>query len=32
MTFEKLQKVLFKCYSKELCYPKMQKNWNENNK
>lgn len=29
---EKLQKTLSKCYTKELCYPKVSGDWNENNK
>lgn len=32
MTIENIQKVLLECYSKELCYPKVRDNWNENNK
>lgn len=32
MNIEKLQKALLDCYSIDLCYPKIQKNWNENNK
>jgi hypothetical protein len=29
---EKIQKVLLECYSKDLCYPKVQDNWNDSNK
>lgn len=32
MTIENVQKVLLECYSKDLCYPKVQDDWNENNK
>ncbi len=32
MNIEKLQKALLKCYSKDLCYPKIQDKWNDNNK
>ena len=32
MTIERLQKILMECYSKDLCYPKVQNEWNENNK
>ena len=32
MDLENLQKVLFECYSKELCYPKVQDNWSKDNK
>ena len=32
MTIEKLQKILMECYSKDLCYPKVQNNWNKKNK
>ena len=32
MNIENIQKVLLECYSKELCYPKVRNNWNENNK
>ncbi len=32
MEVKHLQKALFSCYSKDLCYPKIQENWNEENK
>ena len=32
MNIENLQKILLECYSKDLCYPKMQDEWNENKK
>ncbi len=32
MNIENIQKVLLECYSKDLCYPKIQDNWNEFNK
>lgn len=32
MTIEKLKKSLLKCYSKDLCYIKVQDRWNESNK
>ncbi len=32
MNIENIQKLLLDCYSKDLCYPKIQNNWNENNK
>lgn len=32
MNIENIQNLLLTCYSKDLCYPKAQKNWNENNK
>ena len=32
MNIENIQKVLLECYSKDLCYPKVQNNWNDNNK
>lgn len=32
MTIEKLKKSLLKCYSKDLCYIKVQDQWNESNK
>ncbi len=32
MNIENIQKVLLECYSKNLCYPKVQDDWNENNK
>ena len=32
MSIETLQEILIECYSKALCYPKVQNNWNENNK
>lgn len=32
MNIENIQKSLLECYSKDLYYPKVQDNWNENNK
>ena len=32
MNIENIQKVLLECYSKDLCYPKVQDDWNDNNK
>ncbi|MCM1053505.1 MAG: hypothetical protein NC483_05990 [Ruminococcus sp.] len=32
MNIENIQKVLLECYSKDLCYSKVQDDWNENNK
>lgn len=32
MNIDELSKKLYLCYSKELCYPKIKENWNENNK
>ena len=32
MIIEKLKKTLLKCYSKDLCYIKVQDQWNESNK
>ena len=32
MTIEKLKKTLLECYSKDLCYIKVQDRWNESNK
>lgn len=32
MNIENIKKVLLECYSKDLCYPKVQDGWNENNK
>lgn len=32
MNIENIQALLFNCYSKDLCYPKIQDNWNEDNK
>lgn len=32
VTVENIQKVLLECYSKDLCYPKVQDDWSENNK
>lgn len=31
MNIENIQKTLLECYSKNLCYPKVQDNWNDNN-
>lgn len=27
MEIEKLKRILYSCYSKELCYPKIKENW-----
>lgn len=32
MNVKKLKENLLECYSKDLCYPKVQNEWNENNK
>jgi len=32
MNIDELSKILYLCYSKELCYPKIKENWNKNNK
>lgn len=32
MNIEKIKGALLECYSKDLCYPKVQNEWNENNK
>ncbi len=32
MTIENIQNVLLKCYSKDLCYSKVQDDWSEFNK
>ncbi len=32
MNIENMQKVLLECYSKNLCYPKVQEGWSEFNK
>lgn len=32
MNIENIQKTLLECYPKDLCYPKVQDNWNDNNK
>ena len=32
MNIENIQKVLLECYSKDLCYPKVQDDWDESNK
>lgn len=32
MDINVLENQLFKCYSSDLCYPKVASNWNENNK
>ena len=32
MNIDNIQIVLLDCYSKDLCYPKVQGAWNENNK
>lgn len=32
MNIKNIQKVLLECYSKDLCYPKLQDDWDENNK
>ena len=32
MNIENIQKILLECYSKDLCYPKVQDDWDDNNK
>lgn len=32
MNIEELEKILYDCYSKDLCYYKVQNEWNESNK
>ena len=32
MNIENIKELLLKCYRKDLCYPKVQNEWNENNK
>lgn len=32
MNIENIKEALLQCYSKDLCYPKVQDNWNESNK
>lgn len=32
MNIKNIQKVLLECYSKDLCHPKVQCDWNENNR
>ena len=32
MNIKNIQKVLLECYSKDLCYSKVQRDWNENNR
>lgn len=32
MNIKNIQKVLLECYSKDLCYPNVQCDWNENNR
>lgn len=32
MNIKDLKEQLYKCYSKDLCYPKIRDNWDENNK
>ena len=32
MNIKNIQKELLECYSKDLCYPKVQCDWNENNR
>lgn len=32
MTSQELEKLLVGCYSEDLCYPKVRKEWNNNNK
>lgn len=32
MTLKDLQKALYNCYAKDLCYPSVQKSWSEENK
>ena len=32
MNIENIKEILSECYSKDLCYPKVQNEWNDNNK
>ena len=32
MDLKYLQELLYKCYTKELCFPKVSQNWSEDNK
>lgn len=32
MSIEDIKEILLNCYSKDLCYPKIQNKWNNNNK
>ena len=32
MNIENVKEILLECYSKDLCYPKLQNEWNKNNK
>lgn len=32
MNIENIKEILLECYSKDLCYPKVQNEWNDNNK
>ena len=32
MNLYTLKKILFECYSKDLCYPKIEKEWSEKNR
>lgn len=32
MNLEIIKELLLECYSKDLCYPKVQETWNDNNK
>ena len=32
MNIDKIKEALLECYSKDLCYPKVQNEWNDNNK
>ena len=32
MSIENIKEVLLECYSKDLCYPKVQNEWNDDNK
>lgn len=32
MNIENIKEILLECYSKDLCYPKVQNEWNNNNK
>ncbi len=32
MNIDNIKKILLKCYTKDLCYSKIQNEWNDNNK
>ena len=32
VNIENIQKIWLECYSKDICYPKVQGDWNNNNK